>query len=84
MIIYLITMSTKFLIFCFTVNLISLAHGCAVGIYDCNMINSVMLIRMCFTGWLSPSLLYLKSSESHLQNGAITNEESSWIGKKDW
>lgn len=38
---------------------------------------------MCVTGWLSPSLLYLKSSESHLQNGAITNEESSWIGKGD-
>ncbi|CAO1413721.1 unnamed protein product [Diamesa hyperborea] len=30
--------------------------------------------------WLSPSLLYLQSSESHLQTGAITSEESSWIG----
>ena len=41
-----------------------------------------MLIEICLPGWLSPSLLYLKSSDSHLGSGAITNEESSWIGKR--
>lgn len=31
-------------------------------------------------GWASPSLTYLTSSETHLESGPITTEETSWIG----
>lgn len=31
-------------------------------------------------GWASPNLSYLTSSDSHLDSGAITTDEASWIG----
>uniref|UniRef100_A0AAG5DB07 Major facilitator superfamily (MFS) profile domain-containing protein n=1 Tax=Anopheles atroparvus TaxID=41427 RepID=A0AAG5DB07_ANOAO len=45
----------------FVVNIITLAHGVALG-------------------WVSPSLPYLQSPETHLAGGPLTVEQTSWLG----
>jgi MFS family permease len=43
-------------------------------------VNLISLSHGCAVGWLSPFLPYLKSNNSHLITGPITDEDASWIG----
>lgn len=42
--------------------------------------NIITLSHGCAIGWISPSIPYLKSSETHLVTGPLTAEDVSWIG----
>lgn len=43
-------------------------------------VNIITLSHGCALGWLSPSLPYLRSDESHLVTGPVSSDEVSWIG----
>jgi MFS family permease len=43
-------------------------------------VNLISLSHGLAIGWLSPSLPYLRSEESHLVSGPLTSEQISWIG----
>lgn len=42
-----------------------------------------MLGHGCTAGWVSPALFILKNSNTPLESGPITSEETSWIGSID-
>lgn len=42
--------------------------------------NIIALAHGCAIGWLSPSLPYLRSTETHLTSGPASSEDVSWIG----
>lgn len=44
------------------------------------LVNLMSLSHGLAIGWLSPSLPYLRSEESHLSTGPVTSENVSWIG----
>jgi MFS family permease len=44
------------------------------------LVNLITLSHGVAIGWLSPSLPYLRSDESHLTTGPLTSENVSWIG----
>lgn len=45
-----------------------------------HLVNLITLSHGCAIGWLSPFLPYLLSNDSHLNSGALTVEEASWVG----
>lgn len=42
--------------------------------------NLIALSHGCAIGWLSPSIPYLRSEDSHLSKGAADSDDISWIG----
>uniref|UniRef100_A0A2C9H8R0 Major facilitator superfamily (MFS) profile domain-containing protein n=1 Tax=Anopheles quadriannulatus TaxID=34691 RepID=A0A2C9H8R0_ANOQN len=49
-------------------------------IFGTLIVNLIALAHGITLGWVSPSLEYLRSNETHLVGGPMTVEETSWLG----
>lgn len=63
----------------------SLSFNCHINVIFLilSYISSVNILAVahgCQIGWVSPTMPYLKSEDTHLTNGMINSDQISWIG----